>query len=166
MNQLDLYLLGRRLMRISERAIRGPGAPALPTSSRLVVEDLFAHPDSSITDITARSGLPQSVVSACVARLRELGVVQTASDPADGRRTLVRISEQTPRRVAERGAPPADVLIAESFGLSERDGLRDVLASLDVLVARLPRGSHARANRRPADAASIPTADAARRTQP
>ena len=42
---------------------------------------------------------PQSNVSEAVARLRERGTVESFPDPADCRRTLVRVSAQHPRDV-------------------------------------------------------------------
>src|SRR5580693_7809367 len=77
----------------SGRPGQAPGhprqAPFLPTGPSLVLRDVFAHPGSSITDITARTGLPQSYVSESVARLRSQGILETSADPADRRRTLV-----------------------------------------------------------------------------
>ena len=68
------------------------------TSLRFVALDVGYHPDSSISEITERTGLPQSLVSMSVAKLRDLGVVQTEPDPADRRRTLVH-----PTAVMEEG---------------------------------------------------------------
>ncbi len=48
------------------------------------------HPDSSISEITERTGFPQSLVSTAVAKLRDVGVVETEPDPTNRRRTLVR----------------------------------------------------------------------------
>src|SRR4029077_6957323 len=93
MNALDLIVLGRQLTKIGEEVLRGSGDPAgqdagghgqrparasgrpgqapfLPPGPSLVLGDVFAHPGSSITAITARTGLPQSYVSESVARLR------------------------------------------------------------------------------------------------
>src|SRR5580692_11081147 len=96
---LDLIMLGRQLTKIGEDVMRGstaqtaktqtakarpatpPGAepadaPFMPTGPSLVLRDVFANPGSSITDITARTGLPQSYVSESVARLRGQAIVQ------------------------------------------------------------------------------------------
>ena len=112
-------MLGRQLTKIGEGVLRGATAspaPFLPAGPSLVLRDVFAHPDSSITDVTARTGLPQSYVSESVARLREQGIVETAADPADGRRTLVRVSAQHPRTVAAKGSAPVDAALAEALG--------------------------------------------------
>jgi DNA-binding MarR family transcriptional regulator len=136
MNALDLYLLGRRLMKIGEGAMRPPGAPPVPTGVRLIVTDIAEHPGSPIGEIARRTGLPQSHVSQSVARLRERGAVETEGDPNDGRRTLVRLSASVSARAARHGAAHIDALLAEAAGL---DDPAEVVASLDALLAGLRR---------------------------
>jgi DNA-binding MarR family transcriptional regulator len=158
---LDLIMLGRQLTKIGEDVMRGstaqtaktqtakarpatpPGAepadaPFMPTGPSLVLRDVFANPGSSITDITARTGLPQSYVSESVARLRGQGIVVTSADPADGRRTLVRVSDQHPRTVAAKGSVPVDAALAAA--LSEPPGgaaMTQIIGTLSALAARL-----------------------------
>ena len=161
MNALDLIVLGRQLTKIGEEVLRGSGDPAgqdagghgerpaqasgrprqasfLPTGPSLVLRDVFAHPGSSITDITARTGLPQSYVSESVARLRSRGILETSADPADGRRTLVRVSAGHPRTVAVKGSAPVDGALAAALG--EPDGgpaVAEIVATLSALAERL-----------------------------
>ena len=70
---MSLFLLGRKLMLMAESAL-----PVSKTakSGRLVFVDVAYHPDSSITEITERTGFPQSLVSTAVARLREIGLLE------------------------------------------------------------------------------------------
>jgi DNA-binding MarR family transcriptional regulator len=163
---LDLIMLGRQLTKIGEDVMRGstaqtaktqsakaqsaktrpatpPGAepadaPFMPTGPSLVLRDVFANPGSSITDITTRTGLPQSYVSESVARLRGQGIVVTSADPADGRRTLVRVSDQHPRTVAAKASVPVDAALAAA--LSEPPGgaaVTQIISTLSALAARL-----------------------------
>jgi DNA-binding MarR family transcriptional regulator len=160
---LDLIMLGRQLTKIGEEVMRGSKpppteaaqtqatqtqatqtqapqtqAPFMPTGPSLVLRDVFANPGSSITDITARTGLPQSYVSESVARLRGQGILQTSADPADGRRTLVRVSDQHPRTVAAKGSVPVDAALAAALG--EPDGgatVTEIIGTLNALAARL-----------------------------
>jgi DNA-binding MarR family transcriptional regulator len=140
---LDLIMLGRQLTKIGEEVMRGSDARAaeptvMPTGPSLVLRDVFANPGSSITDITARTGLPQSYVSESVARLRGQGIVQTSADPADGRRTLVRVSAQHPRTVAAKGSAPVDAALAAALG--EPAGattVTQIIGTLSALAARL-----------------------------
>jgi DNA-binding MarR family transcriptional regulator len=138
MNALDLIMLGRQLTRIGEEVLRGSTAESVSTGPSLVLRDVFAHPGSSIGDITMRTGLPQSYVSESVARLRGQGILDTSADPGDGRRTLVRVSDRHRRTVAAKGAASADEALAAALG--ERDGepaSAEIIATLTELAERL-----------------------------
>jgi DNA-binding MarR family transcriptional regulator len=143
MNALDLIMLGRQLTKIGEEALRGAQAPSrsarpTPAGPSLVLRDVFAHPGSSISDITARTGLPQSYVSESVAGLRDQGILETSADPADGRRTLARVSPGHSRTVVAKGSVSVDATLAAVLG--EPDGGADVtqiIDTLDALAARL-----------------------------
>ena len=135
MNALDLIMLGRQLTKIGEEVLRGSAASAMPTGPSLVLRDVFAHPDSSITDVTARTGLPQSYVSESVARLRDQGILETSADPADGRRTLVRVSAEHPRTVAAKGSASVDAALAAAQGDPADAG--EIIGTLAVLAERL-----------------------------
>ena len=140
---------GERPARASGRPQQASGRPGqasgrtrqasfLPTGPSLVLRDVFAHPGSSITDITARTGLPQSYVSESVARLRSQGILETSADPADGRRTLVRVSAGHPRTVAAKGSAPVHGALAAALG--EPDGgpaVAEIVATLSALAERL-----------------------------
>ena len=115
MEALDLILLGRRLAKIGESVLRGGAAPEQPTGAGLVLRDVLAHPGSPISQITARTGLPQSYVSATVSRLRERGVVESGPDPQDGRRTLVSVAPGHPAAVARAGEASADDALRAAF---------------------------------------------------
>jgi DNA-binding MarR family transcriptional regulator len=133
----DLYMLGRRLTKLGEGAMRGSDAPDVPPGLRLIVADLAEHPDTPIGAIAARTGLPQSHVSQSVARLSARGAVETARDPRDGRRTLVRLSEAVPRRAARRGSASVDAALGEAAGVTDPAALAELIAGLEDLQARL-----------------------------
>jgi DNA-binding MarR family transcriptional regulator len=150
MDALELIMLGRQLTRIGERALRGGqdrqnelGAPArstahdLPPGSLLVMRDVFAHPGSSITDITTRTGLPQSYVSDSVTRLRERGMAEVTSDRADGRRTLVSISAQHLREVAAHSVGDANAVLLTELGDIDGDLASQIIDVLGELALRL-----------------------------
>lgn len=133
MDAFELFLVGRRLMKIAQDAMPAVGADELPASVRSVMVDVFAHPDSSVGEIAARTGFPQSHVSASIARLREAGVLVTAVDLADRRRLLIRRSPDTrPDHPA-----PVDDAVAEALGTDEH--LQPVLAALETLARHLNR---------------------------
>jgi DNA-binding MarR family transcriptional regulator len=135
MYALDLIMLGRQLTKIGEEVLRGSAHRSMPAGPSLVLRDVFAHPDSSITDVTARTGLPQSYVSESVARLRDQGIVETSADPADGRRTLVRVTAEHPRTVAAKGSVPVDAALAAALGNPADAG--EVVGMLTALAERL-----------------------------
>jgi DNA-binding MarR family transcriptional regulator len=136
-NALELIMLGRQLTRIGEEAMRGSKALALPTGPMLVLGDVLANPDSSISEVSARTGLPQSYTSESDARLREQGMVETTPDPADGRKTLVRLSSQHMRTVAKKGAVPVDTALARALGEHDSAKLQSTLRSLSDLSGQL-----------------------------
>lgn len=116
MDALDLIMLGRRLARIGKAVLRESAAETMPTGQGLVLRNVLANPGSSISEITVRTGLPQSYVSQTVARFRDRGLLETSPDVCDGRRTLVRVSREHLRDVAERGQAQADSALAEALG--------------------------------------------------
>lgn len=139
MDGLALFRLGRTLMKIGERAIPKSGFHRLPTSVRSVMIDVFEHPDSSIQEITERTGFPQSHVSASVARLRAAGVLVTTGDPRDRRRTLVRQAPDIPARAAQFSAPVDDA-IAAALGTDDPGRIAEVVTALERLAEALEPG--------------------------
>lgn len=117
--------------------MRGGSALPLPAGHALVLRDVIAHPHSSITDITFRTGLAQSIVSKAVARFHEEGLVATAPDPADGRRLLVEISAQHRREVARKGAVSVDDALATALEESDRGATAELISALETVAERL-----------------------------
>ena len=107
------------------------------TSLRFVALDVGYHPDSSISEITERTGLPQSLVSMSVAKLRELGVVQTEPDPADRRRTLVHATAAMGARAQRAGGTSIEAALAEALAVDDHKDVADALAALDLLARLL-----------------------------
>lgn len=137
MDALDLILLGRQLAKIGEDAMRGSPGPSFPTGPSLVLRDVFANPQASINEIAERTSLPQSYVSESVAKLRDQGLVLTSADPADKRRTLVRLTDEHPRTVARKGAVSADAALTQALGYDDPDAAREELEVLAMLSQRL-----------------------------
>jgi len=138
MNGLELLRLSRRLARIAEDATPMMGPSQLPTSVRAILLDVLDNPGSSIGQITARSGFPQSHVSAAVARLREGGAFVTETDASDRRRTVVRPSVEALRRAASIAAlAPIDRALAAAMGAAGEAEVAEVVATLESLSRRL-----------------------------
>jgi len=109
-DRLELFNLGRRLMKIGEEAVHEAGFHPLPTSVRSIMVDAFEHPDSSVSEITTRTGFPQSHASASIARLRDAGVLVTAIDSTDPDQVaeIVTRLEELARLLGTHRRPPAE----------------------------------------------------------
>ena len=99
--------------------------------------DIAANPGSSISEITARTGYPQSHVSTSVIKLREFGAVRTEIDPRDRRRTLVWIVPEAVRRAHNRVTSTADAAIARAMGDPPPAEVAKVIDALEMLAERL-----------------------------
>ncbi|MFE6848214.1 MarR family transcriptional regulator [Streptomyces sp. NPDC057686] len=147
MDGIELFLLGRALMKLGEEALPeppgGPGQYAGSTRSVVIVAgDIAAHPDTTVGETAQRTGLPQSQVSTAVARLREAGSVRTAPDPADRRRTLVRPAPTVCDRVAAvraAGSSKVEDALAKALGAAEAARLPEVTEALELLARHLVR---------------------------
>lgn len=140
MNGVELFLLGRTLMKIGEEAIPTEGIGPHSTSHRsvlIVASDIRAHPDTSVGEIAERTGFPQSKVSGCIARLREAGSIDTSTDPNDRRRLLIRPAARVSERVAQiRSASINDALVA-ALGTEDPQQIAEVSAALETLAQHM-----------------------------
>lgn len=143
MNVIDLYLLGHRLQKLAEAAVPTDGIGEHPTSTGtvlIVAADLRDHPGTTVTEIAGRTGLAQSQVSNCVARLRSAGAAAAEPDPRDGRRTLLSpAAEPSDRMRAVRETPLGPALAAATSDPDEALALLERLSSL--LLQEAPRRS-------------------------
>lgn len=145
MNSAELYRLGRRLTALARAAMADPDDPTVSAGETAVIDDVLEHPDSAVQEITARTGFAQSYVSATVARLREKGWVETAADPTDRRRTLVRLPDLMVQAIADREGRPLDEALAAALPALDTTARAEVLALLDALARQvLPAPPHRR----------------------
>ncbi|MGW1740283.1 MarR family winged helix-turn-helix transcriptional regulator [Nocardia sp. NPDC001965] len=147
MNGVELFLLGRTLMKIGEEAMPTEGLPEYTTSVRavlIVASDIVENPGSSVGEIASRTGLPQSQVSGCVARLREAGAVVSEPDPADRRRVLVRQAPRASDRVEIVRSTTVDSALAAALDTDDPDDVAGVVAALEALARRLSPGTLSR----------------------
>jgi DNA-binding MarR family transcriptional regulator len=143
-NGVELFLLGRALMKIGEEAMPTEGLREYSTSVRavlIVATDILDHPGSSVGEIAARTTLPQSQVSGCVARLREGGAIVTEPDPRDRRRVLIRQAPDVSDRVAFVQSTTIDAALAAALGTDDPGEVKEVAGTLEALAQRLKVGS-------------------------
>ncbi len=112
----QLHRLGKRLLELSRAVTTQAGDPSLTPGELAVLEDALTHPGSSVSQIQARTGFVQSHVSVSVARLKQRGLVETTPDPADGRRTRVRVSEAAKQAIISRASRRIDHAISHAVG--------------------------------------------------
>lgn len=126
-------------MKLGVRALPPSEFRHLPTSVRIVLVDVFEHPDTTIGQIVDRTGFPQSHVSSSVARLRDLAMLATTVDPHDRRRTLVAPRPEHRTRVAraEHELEPIDdilrVALVERLGPLGAGQVAEATAALELL---------------------------------
>ncbi|GAA4968200.1 hypothetical protein GCM10023334_090550 [Nonomuraea thailandensis] len=139
-NGVELFLLGRALMKIGEEAMPSEGIGDQATSARtvlIVVSDLRAHPETTVGEIATRTGLPQSAVSAAIGRLRTAGAVIAETDPRDRRRTIIREAPEVSERVTRVRDTPIDDALAAALGTDDPQRVRETVAALEELADRL-----------------------------
>lgn len=154
MNSAELYRLGRRLTALARAAMADPDDPAVSAGETAVIDDVLEHPDSAVQEITARTGFAQSYVSTTVARLREKGWVESAADPADRRRTLVRLPDLMIQAIADREGRSLDEAFATALPTLDPAARAEVLVLLDALARRILPAADT-----PAGTARLPAAD-------
>ncbi|GGV30961.1 hypothetical protein GCM10010182_62800 [Actinomadura cremea] len=140
MDAVELFLLGRTLMKIGEEALPTEGIGRHSTSVRtvlIVVSDVRAHPGSAVGQIATRTGLPQSAVSAAVARLRDAGAVTTEPDPRDRRRVRVHPASQPSARVEEVRSSPIDTALATALDTDDPQRVTEIVSLLEELARHL-----------------------------
>jgi DNA-binding MarR family transcriptional regulator len=111
------------------------------TSVRLVLIDVAYHPNTSISEITERTGFPQSLVSTAVIKLREVGVLESGPDPLDRRRTLVRTTSALETTAEPLSSVSIGDALAEELAAEDKDQVTEAVAALDLLARLLiPEG--------------------------
>lgn len=129
----ELYQLGRRLAEIA-LADMGADELGLTPGEFLVLQDLFLNGRSAVGDIAKRTGLAQSRASTSVRVFVDRGWATTAADPADGRKTLVDLTDAVRTAGQARRAARADQRLSATLAAA---GAHD--DELGVLTTALQR---------------------------
>ncbi|MEU6430065.1 MarR family transcriptional regulator [Microbispora sp. NPDC046973] len=109
-----LHRLGKRLIELSSQVTGEVGDLSLTPGEAAVLEDVIKHPAGSVSEIHQRTGFVQSHVSASVSRLKARGLVETTTDPNDGRRTRVTIADEALQAITRRAARDIDQVIGHA----------------------------------------------------
>ncbi|WNG82434.1 MarR family transcriptional regulator [Mycobacterium sp. ITM-2016-00316] len=129
-----LHRLGRRLVELSRQVELAPGDVRPDPAEELIIGDVMFHPESTVGDVVARTGFAQSYVSKCVARLEGRGLLVTAVDESDRRRTIIGPSPML-QGASRRRTPPLATVLKEELGTEAE--ARRVLVALEELADTL-----------------------------
>lgn len=129
-----LHRLGRLLVDLSRQIEPHPGDVMPSPAEELVLGDVMLYPNSTIGDVVHRTGFTQGYVSKCVAGLVQRGLLVTAADEQDRRRTVIGPSPML-EGAAQRRTPPLSAVLASALG--DPAEAAEVLAVLDDLADRL-----------------------------
>lgn len=116
----DLHRLARTLREIALRATENTGDDRVNAGELAVLEDIARNPQSTISQITGRTGLAQSLVSRIARGMADAGAVTIETDHADRRKVRVDLDPRVRRVILERAGNTIDEAIAISTpGLTE-----------------------------------------------
>ncbi len=101
-----------------------------PAHARLMV--FLGWDGSRITDIARAQDVSKNAVGQLVSEMEDLGYVERAPDPADGRAKIVRYTDQGVALIADAAAiaERLDAEIADIIGGKRLDDLRSILADI------------------------------------
>ncbi|MFI5612442.1 MarR family winged helix-turn-helix transcriptional regulator [Amycolatopsis sp. NPDC051903] len=102
MRAADLHRLARTLREIALLATENVGADRVNAGELAVLEDIAEHPDSTIRDITERTGLAQSLVSRITHAMADAGALKIEPDQADRRRVRIALTAATREAIVDR----------------------------------------------------------------
>ncbi|UQA60593.1 MarR family winged helix-turn-helix transcriptional regulator [Polyangium aurulentum] len=149
MDAASLYLVGRRLVMLTERAMSAPeGVPAQPTverlvlravAERLVLGAVIERPGLTVSDLVAQLSIAQSRISQVVAELERKGFVRRYTDADDRRRQRIEATVHYKRAVEQRMTRNAEDALEPLFAHAtarEKDRVLSALALLHDLILR------------------------------
>ncbi len=134
MDAASLYLVGRRLSALAERAMAAPeGLPAQPTAELLVLRAVIARPGITVTELVAQLSLAQSRISQVVADLEREGYVRRFTDAEDRRRQRIEPSKKFQKDIDQRMARKAEDALAPLLAHATAREKSRVLSALALL---------------------------------
>lgn len=140
MRAATLHLLGRRLSGIAGDLTHADADGSTTPGELAVLDDLLAHPRSSVRDITERTGFAQSHVSASLAKLVDRGQVRWEKNPKDARSRWADLTPKERERLEAGAASRVEEALAEQLGQKDAERLVKLLAKaakiLDVKKAQ------------------------------
>lgn len=137
MRAADLHRLARTLREVALLATENTGEDRVNAGELAVLEDIARNPGSTISDITRRTGLAQSLVSRITHGMADGGALTIQRDSSDRRRVRVDLKPTTRKMILQRANNNIAVAVAETtprLSDRERSALEHHLIEADRLL--------------------------------
>lgn len=139
MRASELHRLARTLREIALDATGNVGNDRVNAGQLAVFEDVARNPGASMAEITARTGLAQSLVSRIVHAAAMEHAITIGSDPEDRRKVSIELSPAARKAMMQRAGNSIDSTLAAhtpALTESERAELHQHLAAAAELLRR------------------------------
>ena len=124
MNAAELHRLARHVRAIALRATENTGPDRVNAGELSVLEDIARNPGATVSEITRRTGLAQSLVSRISRTMADAGAISITADTSDRRKVHVDLTEQTRSTILERASKPIQqAIVATTPALSPEQHL-------------------------------------------
>lgn len=139
MRASELHRLARTLREIALDATGNTGKDRVNAGQLAVFEDIARNPGASIADITARTGLAQSLVSRIVHAAAAEHALTVTADPRDRRKVRIELSPSTRAAIMRRAGNSLNTALAArtpTLTEGERAALHQHLTAAAELLSR------------------------------
>ncbi|MFT4306881.1 MAG: MarR family transcriptional regulator [Microbacterium sp.] len=139
MRASELHRLARTLREIALDATGNVGNDRVNAGQLAVFEDVARNPGASIAEITARTGLAQSLVSRIVHAAAIEDAITVSADPQDRRKVRIELSPAARKAMMQRAGNSLDSALAAhtpALTESERAALHQHLTAAAELLLR------------------------------
>ncbi len=137
MRAADLHRLARDLRAIALLATENTGSDRVNAGELSVLEDISRNPGATISEITRRTGLAQSLVSRVTRAMADAGALTIEPDETDRRKVRIELAPETRAIIIKRANNPISAAITAStplLSLEKRRDLEQHLAAAEQLL--------------------------------
>jgi len=140
MDVLGLNRLARLLREVALKASQNGEELPISASELVVIENVARHPDITISEISANTGLAQSRISNIARDLADEGVFLLRKVPPDRRQTRVRLDPKAERQTFDdAGARPIDDVLSGAAPHLSPDDVGRLIGLLEEVLGMLDR---------------------------
>lgn len=114
MNAAELHRLARDVRTIALCATENTGPDRVNAGELSVLEDIARNPGATVSEITRRTGLAQSLVSRINRAMADAGAISITPDASDRRKVRIDLTPRTRSMILDRANKPILAAIAAS----------------------------------------------------